>query len=103
MLRWSFALYSKKFYRCSVRSPQNNILQVPLPLWHIGKWKIATVTPICKSGGKSEISSYTPMAKLSCISKRFERIEARQLSFLDGLNITPIQHGLCQDDRLPQI
>jgi len=77
-----------------------NLYQV---LSSIEKWKIATVTPICKSGGKSEISSYTPIAKLSCISKRFERIVARQLTFLDGRTITPIEHGLCQDDRLPQI
>lgn len=57
------------------------------------RWKLASVTPIFKSGVKSIISNYRPIAKLSNVSKLFERIIAKQLSFLVAGTISPNQHG----------
>jgi len=55
------------------------------------RWKLATASSIFKSGYKNSVSSYRPIAKLSNVSTMFERIVAKQLTFLAG-RITD-QHG----------
>ena len=37
-------------------------------------WKIAKVTPICKSGFKDDMNNYRPISVISPIAKVFERI-----------------------------
>jgi len=57
------------------------------------RWKLATVSPILKSGYKNIVSNYRPIAKLSNVSKMFKRIVAKQLTFLAGRIISPNQYG----------
>jgi len=56
------------------------------------RWKLATVSPIFKSGYKNIVSSYRPIAKLINVSKMFERTVAKQLTFVAGRIISPNQH-----------
>jgi len=57
------------------------------------RWKVASVTPILKSGPKNNIANYRPIAKISIIAKLFERIVAHKLSFLVKTYISISQHG----------
>jgi hypothetical protein len=38
------------------------------------KWKIARVTPVFKSGNRSDIKNYRPISILNCFSKIFEKV-----------------------------
>ncbi|CAB4037501.1 Hypothetical predicted protein, partial [Paramuricea clavata] len=58
-------------------------------------WKVAKVTPIYKSGEKSDCGNYRPISVISTIAKIFEKIVYTQI--LDYLNenciISPNQSG----------
>jgi len=57
------------------------------------RWKVASVTPILKSGPKNNISNYRPITKISNLAKLFERIVAHKLSFLVKAYISTSQNG----------
>lgn len=59
--------------------------------------KIGKVTPIYKTGDKSDPSNYRPITVLPIISKIFEKvIQTRLNSFLNSINfISPAQYGFC--------
>ena len=52
------------------------------------KWKVARVTPICKSGHQSEMNNYRPISVLSGVSGLFEKLVHDQLfEFLSANNL----------------
>jgi len=57
------------------------------------RWKVASVTPILKSGPNNFIANYKPKAKIINIDELFERIVAYKLSFLVKTHISTSQHG----------
>jgi len=56
-------------------------------------WKQSFVTPIYKSGDKSNVRNYRPITKLSAIPKLFEAIITKKLISLLVNYISPAQHG----------
>ena len=53
-----------------------------------GKWKLARVTPILKSGKQSEMNNYRPISVLSGVSMLFEKVVHDQLfEFLTANNL----------------
>lgn len=56
-------------------------------------WKISKITPIYKSGDRSDIANYRGVAILSAIPKLFESIVTDYLFFNMKNNITVAQHG----------
>ena len=56
-------------------------------------WKRSYIIPIHKSGGRSEISNYRGIAKLSVIPKLFEKLVTDILSHSISSIISPYQHG----------
>jgi len=54
------------------------------------RWKLATLSPIFKSGYKNIVSNYRPIAKISNVSEMFEQVVAKQLTFA-GRIISPNQ------------
>ena len=56
-------------------------------------WKMASITPVFKSGSRNDISNYRPISKLSNISKLFEILVNNRLFFLLKRHICPEQHG----------
>ena len=57
------------------------------------KWKTSFVTPIFKSGSRSDVENYRSISKLSAIPKLFELIVTKRLKpFLEGV-LQPQQHG----------
>ncbi|KAL0820084.1 hypothetical protein ABMA28_006029 [Loxostege sticticalis] len=60
-------------------------------------WKAAFITPIHKSGNKSEVKNYRPISKLCLFAKVFERIVYNQVyNTLSSLFI-PEQHGFLKN------
>jgi hypothetical protein len=59
--------------------------------------KIGKVTPIFKSGNKSDPANYRPITVLPILSKIFEKVILTRLSsFLNSINfISPFQYGFC--------
>jgi len=57
------------------------------------RWKVASVSPILKSGPKNNIANYRPIAKINNIAKLFEGIVAHKLSFLLKTYISTSQHS----------
>lgn len=59
------------------------------------EWKTARVTPIYKSGPKSNMDNYRPISIISVIAKTMEKLVHNQIySYLQGANIpTNVQHG----------
>lgn len=57
------------------------------------QWKISFITPIHKSGDKSEILNYRPISIISTISKIFEKIMYNHLSELTKNCFASQQHG----------
>jgi len=55
--------------------------------------KIIYITPIYKSGDKSNVRNYRPISKLSVIPKLFEAIITKKLTTLLVNYISPTQHG----------
>lgn len=75
-----------------------------MPLWHIfaaslksgtfpEQWKSSFVTPIFKSGDRSQCSNYRGIALLSTMAKVFEQIVCRKLEEAVGHKISSAQHG----------
>ena len=56
-------------------------------------WKISKITPIWKSGSKSDIKNYRPVALLSNFSKIFEVIIHKRLNSMISSSISEHQHG----------
>jgi len=56
-------------------------------------WKESYIIPLHKKGGKSDISNYRGIAKLSAIPKLFEKILVSSLQHLCKSIISPTQHG----------
>ena len=56
-------------------------------------WKISNVTPVYKSGKKSDVCNYRPISILSAASKVFERIIFNKVYNHVRDFITPAQHG----------
>jgi hypothetical protein len=73
--------------------------QIQVPLKHVlslslntgvvpSQFKIAKITPVFKSGDKSNMDNYRPISLLSCFSKICEKIVANRLiSFIDMQNL----------------
>ena len=61
-------------------------------------WKLAMVTPIFKTGQKSDFCNYRPIAVLSVLSKLFEKIVHDQVSTFmkDHGHFSHCQHGFRQ-------
>ncbi|XP_075167423.1 uncharacterized protein LOC142239520 [Haematobia irritans] len=59
----------------------------------IDRWKISFVTPIFKSGNKTDISNYRPISKLSNVSKVFEHVMYRYISAAVKPILSTYQHG----------
>lgn len=59
----------------------------------IDNWKVSFVTPIFKSGRKSNICDYRPIAKLSNVSKIFEHIMFQKIYFTVKPFLSDCQHG----------
>ena len=50
-------------------------------------WKLARVTPICKTGSKTDFNNYRPSLVLSAVSRILEKIVHDQLlEYLKGYN-----------------
>ena len=49
------------------------------------EWKVHCITPIHKSGDKSIVSNYRPIALLSCVSKVLERLILLTMFLLSSL------------------
>ena len=62
---------------------------------HECEWKTAKVTPICKSGPKSNLDNYRPKSIFQVIAKTKEKLEYNQVySYLQRENILRnAQHG----------
>ena len=69
-------------------------------------WKIARVTPIHKSGDRSDVSNFRPISILSVLSKITEKVVSMQLvSYLLGNHLlTPLQYAYrpshCTEDAM---
>lgn len=59
----------------------------------IKKWKVTYITPIFKCGRKNNVECYRSIAKLTVISKIFERIVYSKLYFVTKQMIISEQHG----------
>ncbi|XP_017467428.1 PREDICTED: uncharacterized protein LOC108359872 [Rhagoletis zephyria] len=55
--------------------------------------KLTSITPILKSGGKSDVCNYRPISKHSIISKLFEVIVKEKIYFATKSLVSPNQHG----------
>jgi len=60
-------------------------------------WKKSYLTPIYKSGGKSDISNYRGIAILSAIPKLFEKIVCDKVNEVLTLNYHDEQHGFMKN------
>ena len=60
--------------------------------------KIAAVTPLFKSGDKTDVCNYRPISVLSTFSKIFEKVVAYQVNHYLNVNdiLTPAQYGFRQ-------
>jgi hypothetical protein len=56
-------------------------------------WKSSYITPIFKSGDRSDISNYRPVCILSCFPKMFEKLVLSKISTDLYRIIMPYQHG----------
>lgn len=56
-------------------------------------WKVSSVTPVYKSGKRSDVSNYRPISILAAASKVFERIVFNRVYEHVKCFITPAQHG----------
>lgn len=56
-------------------------------------WKVSYITPIFKSGIRSEVENYRAISKVSLFSKIFERIVNERVSDLFGRALCSEQHG----------
>lgn len=56
-------------------------------------WKLAVIVPVYKSGKSEDISNYRPISLLSSLSKLFEMVVHKHLSFSFKNLIAPSQHG----------
>ena len=56
-------------------------------------WKSCYIIPLYKKGGRSDVSNYRPVARLSAIPKIFESIVTSIVSFNVKSIICPEQHG----------
>lgn len=56
-------------------------------------WKISNVTPVYKSGKRSDVCNYRPISILAAASKVFERIVFNKVFDHVKTFITPVQHG----------
>ena len=54
---------------------------------------MATITPVFKDGKRDNVTCYSPISKLSCVSKIFEHVIYKKLFFLTKSWISPNQHG----------
>jgi hypothetical protein len=62
------------------------------------EWRLHYVTPIPKSGDKSDASNYRPISLLPIISKLFERIVFNKIyDFLVNSSISPLQFGFIEN------
>lgn len=59
----------------------------------IDQWKFSTITPVHKSGVKSDISNYRPISKLSNVSKVFEHIVYDKILHDISPFLSESQHG----------
>lgn len=57
------------------------------------KWKVARVTPVFKSGNRSDIKNYRPISILNCFSKVFEKVIYSIIYDQGQRIISPQQHG----------
>ena len=60
------------------------------------EWKFHTITPIFKSGNKSNVKNYRPISLLSNTSKVLERIVYNQTLQVISDSITHTQFGFCK-------
>lgn len=56
-------------------------------------WKIARISPIFKSGDKSNVSNYRPISLLSCFGKVFEKLIYKHIFNHYRHILSPHQHG----------
>lgn len=56
-------------------------------------WKVSYIIPVHKSGKRTDVSNYRPIAKLSSIPKLFESIIYDSLYFSCKSLFSPYQHG----------
>ena len=64
----------------TISSPLSFIINLSLRQGMVpSEWKVASVTPIHKSGPKNEFENYRPISVLSILSKILERIVHKQL------------------------
>lgn len=59
----------------------------------LGRWKVCHITPILKSGDKSNICNYRPISKLSVVAKIFEHVIKEKIFFNVKRHICVEQHG----------
>lgn len=87
------AIVLKKCFQ-SLAHPLTALFQLSISSGIFPKiWKESFIIPIHKKGGKSDISNYRPIAKLSCIPKLFESIVYDSMYFHCKPIFSEVQHG----------
>lgn len=61
------------------------------------EWKLSLITPLYKSGDKSDVVNYRPISILSAISKVFEKIMYSMIYDRVKHLISPQQHGFAKN------
>lgn len=57
------------------------------------KWKVATVTPIFKSGDRSNVRNYRPISILSCAAKMLDKLMSQRIGIALDRMISSCQHA----------
>ena len=57
------------------------------------EWKLASVVPVHKKGGKDNVENYRPISLTSLVMKFFERCIQRELFSVCEQLLDPRQHG----------
>ena len=61
------------------------------------EWKLHAITPVFKSGDKSNIKKYHPISLLSNISKALERLVYNKVLDYYSSSISHYQFGFCKN------
>lgn len=100
-LKWSYAAGYDGIPSCVLKKCAN-LLYIPLAFlfnmslklgYFPDVWKTSIISPLFKSGSKSNIANYRGIAKLSCIPKLFEKIITDVLSYQSSSIFRSEQHG----------
>jgi hypothetical protein len=81
-------------YRYALAKPTHYLFSLSLKAGKFPlKWKSSFITPIWKSGDRSNINNYRPISKLSTLPKLFEKLIVPQISKIFSNILMNEQHG----------